>query len=72
MVHKIVAEWRAFEKAAKKAAQQCGVCPPTGMPGKGAGAGPQTPAALGVVAGGLSGGILIEYDVDCACNIVDG
>ena len=54
---------RAFEKAAKQAAQQGGVCPPAGMPGQGAGAGPQTPAALGVVAGGLSGGI--END----CNI---
>ena len=48
---------RAFEKAAKQAAQQGGVCPPAGMPGQGAGAGPQTPAALGVVAGGRSGGI---------------
>jgi len=35
---------RAFEKAAKQAAQQGGVCPPAGMPGQGAGAGPQTPA----------------------------
>ena len=56
---------RAFDKAAKQAAQQGCVCPPAGMPGQGAGAGPQTPAALGVVAmaGGLSGGI--EHD----CNI---
>ena len=52
-----------FDKAAKQAAQQGGVCPPTGMPGQGTGAGPQTPAALGVVAGGPSGGI--EHD----CNI---
>ena len=39
---------RAFEKAAKQAAQQGGVRPPVpaGMPGQGAGAGPQTPAAL--------------------------
>ena len=55
---------RAFDKAATQAAIQGGGCPPTGMPDQGAGAGPQTPAALRVVAGGLSGGI--EHD----CNIV--
>ena len=54
---------RAFDKAAKQAAPQGGICPPAGMPGQGVQAGPQTPAALGVAAGGLSGGI--EHD----CNI---
>ena len=38
---------RAFDKAAKQAAQQGGICPPTGAPGQRAGAGPQTPAAPG-------------------------
>ena len=52
----------------KKAAQlqlQGGVCLPAGMPaaGQGAGAGPQTPAALGVVAVGLRGGLAHD------CNI---
>ena len=65
MAKATVKAWRAFDKSAKQAAQQGGGCPPagTGMPGQlalqgaGAGAGPQTPAALelGVVAGGLSG-----------------
>ena len=47
---------RAFDKAAKQAAQQGGSCPwaHTGMPGLGSGAGSQTPAAPGAVAGGLS------------------
>ena len=60
---------RAFDKAAKQAAQQGGGCPPAGMhmPGKGAGAGPQTPATLGVVAGGLSGGI--EHDRNIAWRL---
>ena len=37
---------RAFDKAAKQAAQQGGSysCPPIGRPGLGSGAGPQTPA----------------------------
>ena len=54
---------RAFDKAAKQAAQQGGSCPPAGMPSLGSGAGPQTPAAPGVAAGGLSGGV--EHE----CNI---
>ena len=60
----VVKARRAFDKAPKQAAQQGGGCPPAGMPGQGAGAGPQTPAALGVVAGGLSGGI--EHDRNIA------
>ena len=38
---------RAFDKAAKQAAPQGGICPPAGMPGQGVRAGPQTPAAPG-------------------------
>ena len=38
---------RAFDKAAKQAAPQGGICPPAGMPGQGVRAGPQTPAVLG-------------------------
>ena len=57
---------RAFDKAAKWASPQGGICPPAhaaaGMPGQGVRAGPQTPAAPGVAAGGPSGGI--EHD----CN----
>ena len=36
---------RAYDKAAKQAAQQGGGCPPAGIPGQGSVAGPQTPDA---------------------------